>query len=241
MPMDWGLARDYAARDAHTEETLVTEAEWLAATDPQPMLELLYRKGNITERKLRLFAAACCRHARPADHDADRLRLLEAIESFADEIVSGAELFAAFSFVNSRPRKRGDRLRVSTRAALAAASSDARDAANTVALVLGRPGNTPGRGCAVRVAEQASLMRDIMGYPWKPPSCVDTGVLSRNGTPIGSMAQTIYDQRTFDRLPLLADALEDAGCSDGELLGHLRGPGPHVRGCWAVDLLLAKT
>ena len=52
---------------------------------------------------------------------------------------------------------------------------------------------------------------------------------------------SIYDQRAVNRLPLLADALEDAGCTDADLLGHLRSPGPHVRGCWAVDLVLGKS
>jgi hypothetical protein len=56
-----------------------------------------------------------------------------------------------------------------------------------------------------------------------------------------SRPRAIYADRAFDRLPLLADALEDAGCTDDELLGHLRAPGPHVRGCWAVDLVLGKS
>jgi hypothetical protein len=54
------------------------------------------------------------------------------------------------------------------------------------------------------------------------------------------LATSIYVSHAFDRIPLLADALEDAGCTDAELLGHLRGPGPHVRGCWAVDVVLGK-
>jgi hypothetical protein len=52
------------------------------------------------------------------------------------------------------------------------------------------------------------------------------------------IARAIYDDRAYNRLPLLADALEDAGCTNAELLGHLRGPGPHVRGCWAVECRL---
>jgi hypothetical protein len=59
MPMDWGLARDYAARDVNWEEMPVTEAEWLAAKDPEPTLRFL--RGKVTDRKLRLFACACCR------------------------------------------------------------------------------------------------------------------------------------------------------------------------------------
>jgi hypothetical protein len=55
------------------------------------------------------------------------------------------------------------------------------------------------------------------------------------------LAQAVYDKRAFERLPDLADALEEAGCTDAEVLGHLRGPGPHVLGCWLVDLLLGKS
>jgi hypothetical protein len=56
-----------------------------------------------------------------------------------------------------------------------------------------------------------------------------------------TLAQGIYADRAFDRLTLLADALEDAGCADADTLGDLRGPGPHVRGCWAVDLVPGKS
>jgi hypothetical protein len=58
---------------------------------------------------------------------------------------------------------------------------------------------------------------------------------------VRDVATVIYESHAFDRLPILADALEDAGCADAELLGHLRSPGPHVRGCWAVDLVLGKS
>jgi hypothetical protein len=61
----------------------------------------------------------------------------------------------------------------------------------------------------------------------------------QDGT-VPKLAQSIYDERTFDRLPILADALEEAGCDDTDILGHCRGPGPHVHGCWVVDLLLGK-
>jgi hypothetical protein len=57
---------------------------------------------------------------------------------------------------------------------------------------------------------------------------------------VDRLASHIYDSRAFDRLPILADALEEAGCKDAEILAHCRGPGPHVRGCWVVDLVLGK-
>jgi hypothetical protein len=64
--------------------------------------------------------------------------------------------------------------------------------------------------------------------------------LTWNGGTVPRLAQAIYDEEAFDRLPVLADALEDAGCSEPAILSHLRGPGPHVRGCWVVDLLLGR-
>lgn len=62
---------------------------------------------------------------------------------------------------------------------------------------------------------------------------------SNNGTVV-KLAQAIYDERAFDRLPILADALEDAGCTNQDILAHCRGGGEHSRGCWVVDLLLGK-
>jgi hypothetical protein len=57
---------------------------------------------------------------------------------------------------------------------------------------------------------------------------------------VPNLAEGIYEQRRFQDLPILADALEEAGYADAALLEHLRGPGPHVRGCWVVDLILGK-
>jgi hypothetical protein len=49
------------------------------------------------------------------------------------------------------------------------------------------------------------------------------------------------EERAFERLPILADALQDAGCENADILDHCRGPGPHARGCWVVDLILDKS
>jgi hypothetical protein len=86
----------------------------------------------------------------------------------------------------------------------------------------------------------APLLREMFGNPFHP-SGIDPSWLSWNGGTVVHLAQGIYDERAFDRLPILADALEDAGCPDVGILAHCRGPGPHARGCWVVDLLLGKT
>ncbi len=57
---------------------------------------------------------------------------------------------------------------------------------------------------------------------------------------VPKIAGTIYDERSFHDMPILADALEEAGCANTDILGHCRGDGPHVRGCWVVDLILGK-
>jgi hypothetical protein len=85
-------------------------------------------------------------------------------------------------------------------------------------------------------ARQADLLRELIGNPFRP---VALGPAQRTPT-VASLAAAIYEESAFDRLPILADALEDAGCADRALLDHLRGGGPHVRGCWALDLILGK-
>jgi hypothetical protein len=97
-------------------------------------------------------------------------------------------------------------------------------------------------------AHQAALVRDIFGSPFRPAPAVDLAWLAWNGGTARRLAESAYAERTLPegtldpaRLALLADALEDAGCTDAELLGHLRGPGPHVRGCRALDLITGRT
>jgi hypothetical protein len=96
----------------------------------------------------------------------------------------------------------------------------------------------PGRGgSGIPPARQAELLREFLGNPFRPisvrPAWLTADVLR--------LAGGAYDECRFDDLPVLADALEDAGCDASELLAHLREPGPHVRGCWAFDLILGKS
>jgi hypothetical protein len=90
---------------------------------------------------------------------------------------------------------------------------------------------------------QAQLVRDIFGNPFRPVA-LDAGWLTPTAR---ALAQAAYNDRLLpsghldpERVKILADALEEAGCTKAGVLGHLRSPAAHVRGCWAVDLVLAK-
>ncbi len=103
-------------------------------------------------------------------------------------------------------------------------------AAEMVAVAAGVPGSDD------EIGQQLLMLHDIFGNPFRPPN-FDPGW--RTPTVV-AMAERIYEERGFGLLPILADALEEAGCANAEMLAHCRGSGPHVRGCWIVDLLLGK-
>src|SRR5262249_31103144 len=95
------------------------------------------------------------------------------------------------------------------------------------------------RANALSVAQfvEATLLRDIFGNPFRSVA-VNPAWRTAN---VIALAQAIYDDRAFGRMPILGDALEDAGCDNGDILNHCRASGEHVRGCWVVDLLLGKS
>jgi hypothetical protein len=223
----------------------MTEAEWLACTEPERMLGFL--KGKSSERKLRLFALACC------------YSIWELIDDPRSQAaVEFADLHAEIGLA----RRRGlGAIRKGARAAFGEAwmrrheegsteSNSRMMAAYAVEGLLTQrpwetvPYNTGRVATALRKNWQSDSLRDIIGNPFRPLT-----VSPAWQTPqVVALAQAAYDQRelpsgTLDaaRLAVLADALEEVGCDQADLLGHLRGPGPHVRGCWAVDLLLGKS
>lgn len=93
---------------------------------------------------------------------------------------------------------------------------------------------------AEECAAQTLLLRDIFDSPFHHAS-LSPALLAWNNSTVVTMAQSIYADRTFDSLPVLADALEEAGCDNQDILSHCRAEGPHVRGCWVVDLILGKS
>jgi hypothetical protein len=99
----------------------------------------------------------------------------------------------------------------------------------------GNPG-CPLRGLVPDREEWAALLRDICGNPFRPVTLDPAWT-----TPtVVQLARSLYEERRFQDLPVLADALEEAGCQDQSILEHLRSTGPHVRGCWPLDLILGR-
>ena len=98
-----------------------------------------------------------------------------------------------------------------------------------------------GPGEAAECAEQVSLLQDIFGNPFQPSPVIQPAWLAWNGGATVRLAHTIYDNRRFEDMPVLGDALEDAGCQDAAILDHCRQPSIHVRGCWLLDLIRDKT
>jgi len=242
----------------------VTVQEWLSCANPNEMLLLL--KGA-SGRKRRLFSAACCRRVwalLPAEVSRGAV---EVAERYADGQASAADLSLAHALaceahaqLEAAAVAKGEppphpAAPAAFAAAVASAAITPEKANNFTALVrpfLADPNSTadpPRHKAAVRAewAAQAGLLRDIFGPPPFRPSFIAPAVLAWNDGAVARLAQALYDQPqapegTLDpaRLAVLADALLAAGCDDVDLWGHCCQPGPHVRGCWAIDLILGK-
>lgn len=234
----------------------MTEEEWLNARDGSELLEFLAEDLPQSDRKMRLAACACCQRVAKFIGSADFTRLLRLTEITADVpsqdservFIRGTLRSAWLVAVAGRPfyeaadaaceaflhaaepakphfwnfRSHND-LHYAAWAALSAQNAVGAD----------KPGNLAE---VKEAAAQCDLVRDIFGNPFRP---VTLDPRWRTSDTVG-LARAIYDDRMFERLPILADALMDAGCEDEQIISHCRGDGPHVRGCWVVDLVLGK-
>jgi hypothetical protein len=191
------------------------EAQWLVCANPEPMLAFL--KDRLSERKFRLFDVALARLLPPhdrAEQDEERGRAIATAELFADGRASKRKLTAA-----ARCRLGAGYWTV--------AQGDAFEAAQR---------SIDDWYLRDRQAELADLLREIAGNPFRPVA-LDPSWRTSDAQ---ALARTIYDERAFERMPILGDALEDAGCTDQASLDHCRRDGHHVRSCWVVDLVLLK-
>jgi hypothetical protein len=223
----------------------MTEQEWLACDDLPVMLDFLRTGGWLSERKSRLFCVACCRQILRLMSRVDLQRVVESCEQFADGKATSVELREAHKKATAVAAD----LAFEANLRMQLAGWAAKDAAQAAAELVRKRFSPELVAAKVRAAitatpeepkSQSNLLRDIFGPLLFREVRLDAAWLSWKEGTVLKLAQAIYDERAFDRLPILADALEEAGCSEVDILAHCRGPGPHVRGCWVVDLLLNK-
>jgi hypothetical protein len=226
----------------------------------EPTWDVLFDTLGI--RKFALFGVACCRRRWRRVTDRATRALVDRAEQFADGRASEEELAEAFSTAWPPTLSAGsiNRLReqgaTSVQSLLISCTGFWTDGQVPQAdegydegyeeVIRGleglqRAATKQPRWSSMRKesARQVGLRRDIVGNPFRRAQCRRPWLTWNDGTVV-QLARTIYEERRFGDLPVLADALEDAGCDNAELLRHLRGPGPHVRGCWVVDLVLAR-
>ncbi len=207
----------------------MTEAEWLACDDPEPMLRFLKAPYP---RKGRLFGCACCRRITATLNDVGQ-KAIDAVEQFADGNAT-----------------QGDVLAVSPPKVTVEAYSDISFSRTAISCLV-ELRDTPSvnwryaYGWTAVVADntqaewrvQADFLRCIFGNPFRP---VTFDPAWRTDTAL-ALARQMYEAREFSAMPILADALQDAGCDNTDVLNHCRDASQiHVRGCWVVDLVLGK-
>jgi hypothetical protein len=220
------------------------EPTWLTTTDPVAMLVHLRANGpEPSDRQLRLFLCAGCRRLRPHRQGDPLWTVVSAVEEHAEGRDNGAHLDAVVRIATDGFAAFDDNL-----------DSLSTELAEVLALIAAEPpSSTRGvwstleefqdsilsRATEDELAAGAVLVREVFGNPFRPV-VVDRSWLRWKEGAVERMAWSISDGRNFDELPVLADALEDAHCANADLLAHLRSPGPHVLGCWALDAVLGK-
>lgn len=219
----------------------MTEQEWLACETPAPLVEFLRKLGTDSRlvsplagkgmlRKVQLFLCGCCRRRWDTLIDERSRRAVDVAERHADGLAKKAELQKA---------------RKGAEDATCEKIWDGLPSADDLTAYATKMSGEQASNGLWRAAHQApiGLLRCVFGNPFRPAAIAPEWL-----TPtVESLGQAAYDERDLPsgeidvrRLAVLSDALEEVGCTDVDLLDHLRVPGPHVRGCWALDLILGK-
>ncbi len=192
----------------------MTGMEWAVCDDPRRMVEALRRRGRVSDRQWRLFVAAFWRW------QADNL------PSGREDLIQRTEAMENFAETGRLPRGQQPS---NSQSIIFFAIDAARAAALTA--------DFPLRFRAIqRTGDmlQANLLRDLFGNPFQSLVLEPRWQTSD----VQAVARGIYDDRAFERMPILADALMDAGCEHETIIGHCRQSGGHIRGCWVLDLVL---
>jgi hypothetical protein len=218
----------------------MTEQEWSNCNVPFHML--CHLDEAYSQRRLNLLATACFRriwHLLPGPQSH---HTVEVLELYADGLALAAELACARekSWEDSKLLDEDDIRRRGVGAVymdnvfdMLSAAADATDWGESP---IAGEDYVPKPSEKAEEKAQCNVIREIVGNPFRPVT-ISSAWETVN---VVALAQAIYDERAFDRMPILGDALEDAGCDNADILNHCRQPGEHVRGCWVVDLLLGK-
>jgi hypothetical protein len=204
---------------------------------------LTFLQGKVSERKMRLFLVACARLVWKQMVDATMRQAVEVAEHYAEEQVSYEELQAShdkiYYFASSDGP--GSRERAKTMGipfgiyhslfGLSLACGFTKQGLDNIVTTWSWR-----EGIRLTGPHQPFRLREIFGNPFAPVTLDRAWLVPE----IVTFVQAIYDERAFDRMPILADAAEEAGCTNQDILAHCRSGGDHVRGCWVVDLLLGK-
>ncbi len=226
----------------------LSEADWLCRS-PDTMIQCLatltsdrllsfHMTTQAVERKLRLFYCACCRLRWAALPSDEARQTVEVIERHADGAANRDEWAAARRriLLFERAARRLGRVwlippEMRATADLTGLIVEAAKPHRSLQCVYGRA------GWSVDATERIALLLEIFANPFHPIAVEPTHI---TGT-VQALARTIYSERMFDLMPILADALMDAGCGTPQIIDHCRGPAAHTRGCWVLDLLLGKS
>jgi hypothetical protein len=218
------------------------------------MLE--YLRGRPSARKLRLFVCACCRQVWHLLDEAVIRHAVDTSERYADGTTTAEELTKAWHTtfeikgtdgLSDKPLANARFWAKDTATQTANKRDRAEEIVRSVAWAVIWVSDLPSKiALYAEDDRQTVLLRDLFGNPFRPVILSPALLTWHDGT-LPQLAQAIYEERDLpgghldnDRLAMLADALEDAGCTDQDILSHCRSTGPHVRGWWVVDMLLGK-
>lgn len=215
----------------------MNEAEWDSAQEPLSLLDFLNLAHPASPRKWRLFACGCCRRVWSLLLDPKMRECVEIAEDYADDLASEQALAEtcrrAWHTWSNWPRIDRVGFQAVSAAAWVTKPVVALEAATNVLQC------SLNAECRLEpdeaMRDRCDLIREVFGNPFRPPPVLPAGLIT-----VRELAESIYDDPRFEDLPILADALMNAGCHDQQMLRHCRAGSSHVRGCWVVDLLLEK-
>jgi hypothetical protein len=211
----------------------MTESQWLSATSTYDMLQYLGK--SLSDRKRVLFGCATARQTWPLISKAINRQAVQTSERYADGLASKENVLQAWSRLDWEPAMYVEWHIGTVTAGLSYRSPTPEETMHKCLSDFPQR-----RSVEQRHHAWADALREIVGNPFQQPR-IDPAWLMWNARIVARLSQVIYDEHRWEDMPILGDALEEAGCRDENILSHCRQSPPHYRGCWVVDLVLARS